>query len=138
MVKGGNAEIDGDKLQVNYSPTYYTPVTDTAHPSADQLGSQLAGIDAALSTVGESAVDVITLVAADITAGYVDLTERPKSVSRVTLAVRGAPSQTYAIDFTVAYIGAAPAAGRLTWIGNLATTIEAGDVLTIKYDVAVG
>lgn len=45
-VTGGAAEIDGDKIDVDWNPTYYTPsTTPTEADSADNLTAHLYGVD---------------------------------------------------------------------------------------------
>ena len=45
-IAGGDDEIDGDRLHINYNPTYYTPVTGTPEVSLnEELTAHLAGID---------------------------------------------------------------------------------------------
>ena len=134
LVKGGNAEIDGDLLQVSFTPTYYNPVITAPGTTTDQLIAHLKGIDNALSTVGESQVDKFTLIAADITAEYVTLTGVPKSASRVTLTVAGGPSQDYGTDYTMSIANP----DQLTWTSlGLAGKLEIGDRLTVRYDISV-
>ena len=44
--KGGTAEIDGDKIDIDYSPTNYTPsTTPSVVNNVDNLSAHLAGID---------------------------------------------------------------------------------------------
>ena len=52
-VTGASDELDGDKLDIDYTPTYYTPATAPSEvTSVDHLGSHLYGIDQALATSG--------------------------------------------------------------------------------------
>lgn len=45
-ITGGSAEIDGDKLDVDWNPTNYTPTTSPSEAdNADNLTAHLAGID---------------------------------------------------------------------------------------------
>lgn len=45
-IAGGADEIDGDRLHINYNPTYYTPVTGTPEVSLnEELTAHLAGLD---------------------------------------------------------------------------------------------
>ena len=49
--QGGSDEIDGDQLDIDFTPTNYTPDTSPAQVNdADQLSAHLAGIDNAIGT----------------------------------------------------------------------------------------
>lgn len=59
--QGGADEIDGDILDIDFTPTFYTPATNPAQvDDVDQLTSHLYGIDQYLSwvTAGSSDPDV--------------------------------------------------------------------------------
>jgi hypothetical protein len=73
-----------------------------------------------------------TLGAGDITNGYVDLPHLAEAKS-VSINVLNGIEQQWGVDFTVA-----PNAGvsRITWAGDLASFIAAGDVLLVKYSYA--
>ena len=52
-ITGGADEIDGDKLDIDWAPTYYTPATSpTEADSLDNLTAHLYGIDQELSSAG--------------------------------------------------------------------------------------
>lgn len=54
-ITGGADEIDGDQLDVDFSPSNYTPSTAPPEVSdADHLSAHLAGIDDALGAVGST------------------------------------------------------------------------------------
>lgn len=60
-ITSGTDEIDGDKLDIDWNPTNYTPATVSNYAdSVDNLTAHLKGIDTALSSVGV-ADDSITL-----------------------------------------------------------------------------
>jgi|GEM_PF-2735800 len=53
-IKDGADEIDGDQLDIDFTPSNYTPTTDPAEASdADHLTAHLAGIDDAIATAGQ-------------------------------------------------------------------------------------
>lgn len=57
--QSGSAEIDGDKLDIDFTPSNYTPSTSPSEvDNPDQLSAHLAGIDSALSgfTTGSTVV----------------------------------------------------------------------------------
>lgn len=51
-IKDGTDEIDGDKLDIDWNPSNYTPATVTETTSVDHLSSHLKGIDTALASSG--------------------------------------------------------------------------------------
>ena len=52
-IQGGTDEVDGDKLDIDFTPTNYTPdVTPSEVTSVDHLSSHLNGIDIKLASVG--------------------------------------------------------------------------------------
>lgn len=57
-VTGGSDEIDGDKLDIDWTPANYTPTTSPSEADhADNLTAHLAGIDA---EIGTNASDIAT------------------------------------------------------------------------------
>lgn len=51
-IRGSGDEIEGDVLDISYTPTYYTPdTTPLVVSTAQQLTAHLAGIDTAISTI---------------------------------------------------------------------------------------
>ena len=59
---GGAQEIDGDKLDIDYTPSYYTPATSAAEASdLDHLTAHLTGINTALGfLLAASNIDIDT------------------------------------------------------------------------------
>jgi len=54
-ILGGGDELDGDKLDIDWSPAYYTPATNaTTADNLDHLTSHLKGIDTAINTKASS------------------------------------------------------------------------------------
>ena len=54
-IRAGSDEIDGDKLDIDWNPTNYTPTTSpTEADNADNLTAHLAGIDAELANAHSS------------------------------------------------------------------------------------
>jgi hypothetical protein len=57
-IRAGADEIDGDKLDIDWNPTNYTPTTaPTEVTDADELTAHLAGIDAELASLGGSQLE---------------------------------------------------------------------------------
>jgi len=94
-----------------------------------------AYVDQEVSNANNRMVDLFTLDASAITAGYVDLSTAPDAVSRVTMTVKGGPGQHNGDDFQVIDNGSG-AILRLSWSGlGLDGVLEAGDKITVTYDV---
>lgn len=53
-ITGGMDELDGDKLDVDWNPSNYTPTTVTETTSVDHLSSHLKGIDTAIGGKSDS------------------------------------------------------------------------------------
>lgn len=51
-IRGGDDEIDGDKLDIDWNPSYYTPATTPAQvTNADELTAHLYGVDQEINTI---------------------------------------------------------------------------------------
>lgn len=62
-ITGGGDEIDGDKLDIDWNPSNYTPTTDPSEvDSVDNLTAHLAGIDDALVVEVGGGLETITYV----------------------------------------------------------------------------
>ena len=77
--------------------------------------------------------EAFTLNGTDITNGYVDLT-KVASRNSVLLFPRFGIRQKDTVDFAVSYLGGASGKSRVTFAGDLATIVEAGDVLDINFE----
>jgi len=73
-------------------------------------------------------VETFTLGSGDITNGYVTLSPAPDVQAYTILTVIGGPMQSYGSDYTI--VGG----DRLTWAGNLAANLVAGDMLVVQYN----
>lgn len=83
--------------------------------------------------VGADAEEMtITLGAGDITNQYVDLGFEAM-VGSVMVAPKGGPKQTLTDDYTLSYTGGAGGVTRLTFAGDLASTLVAGHKLMVNY-----
>jgi hypothetical protein len=105
VITGGSAEIDGDQLDIDFTPTNYTPSTAPAEASdLDHLTAHLAGIDNAIAGVSTETknVEYFELAAGDITAGKVDLANTPTAASSVQVWAFGGPQQVNAALDTAA------------------------------------
>jgi hypothetical protein len=144
LLSGGSAEVDGDKIDIDYSPTNYTPDTTPAEvDTAAQLSAHLAGIDNALEGLsGENITqEMHTVTAGEVTAGYFSLSNTPVNAQSVRMTVVGGPMQ--ANKQAVGATGATPDFDVLNdteiHINNngsatgLSEDIEADDVLILEY-----
>jgi hypothetical protein len=75
---------------------------------------------------------VVTLVALDISNGYIDLPHAAEAQS-VKLTPTGGPKQVSGVDYTLTIPATVT---RVTFAGNLATLAAAGDELQISYSYA--
>jgi hypothetical protein len=133
FITGGSVEIDGDKLNITWDPTNYTPATvATFSTSVDDLTSHLKGIDTKLGQLSVTRrVETFTLAAGDITNKYVTLANAPAAAGRVILLIKGAPAQFYGDDYAMD----GTVVTRVTWNGlALDGVLASGDKLTVEYD----
>lgn len=104
-------------------------VDSTAGSETDQAASvsaMKAYVQGEVSAVDQAfGKEVITLVAQDITNGYVDLAQTPLAGS-LQIVPKGGPVQEEGADYTVS-------GARVTFAGDLATLLAAGDKLLIQY-----
>jgi len=99
-ITGGSDEIDGDKVDIDWDPTNYTPTTDPSEvDNVDNLTAHLAGIDNALASLGSST--------------WVGLSDTPGTISALYL-VRGNSSGTALemVDFGATFLESSPTNGE--------------------------
>jgi hypothetical protein len=121
------ADVDAESLQI---ATGYTPaagavtVGDTVQAAIEKIEGKVDAV-----SVPTIAREIITLLAGDITNGYIDLAATPLA-SSVLFEVAGAPSQVEGVDWSLS-------TNRITFLGDLASggsaALEAGDVLQVTY-----
>ena len=99
----------------------------TLAPSSDAVSGALT-LKQDIASMPVWKKESITLSAGDIANGYVDLTAEAMTDS-LDLVVGGLV-QTQGDDYTLSVEASVT---RITWTGNLATIIGAGDVLNVKY-----
>jgi hypothetical protein len=144
LLSGGAAEIDGDKIDIDYTPSNYTPDTTHAEASnASELTAHLAGIDNALAGLSGEQItqEMHTVTAADVATGYFTLGNTPVNAQSVRMTVLGGPMQVN--NQTVGTTGASGDFDVLNdtqvHINNnggataLSCDIGEGDVLIIEY-----
>ena len=136
----GAVMLDTDDIDEGAANLYHTDarartaavVNSTAGNETDQAASVDAMKSFVASQVGASSQDFrtesFTLIAGDITNGYVDLTDAPIEGSLVVF-VKGSLPQVAGDDFEID--GVNP--DRLNFLGDLAALLEAGDKLVVTY-----
>ena len=96
LIRSGAAEVDGDKMDIDFSPSNYTPDTSPEQvDNAAELSAHLAGIDNALANVsGENFVqEMHKVTAGEVTAGYFSLSGTPANAQAVRVTVVGGSLQ---------------------------------------------
>lgn len=83
-------------------------------------------------TGADAELEVFTLIAGDITNGYVDLAQVALADSILVWPI-GGPIQTPTTDYTLSYTGGAGGKTRVTFAGDLASTLIATHKLAVKY-----
>lgn len=133
LKQGGNAEIDGDQLDIDISLSNITPNTTPAEVNdAKQLGAILKGIDDAIGGIGQTKPYAFTVTATDVTNRYKDLPDTPKTPARVLVIIKGAGGLYYGDDYQMD----GTVTNRLTWAGlGMDGIIRSGDKVTVYYDI---
>lgn len=75
-----------------------------------------------------------TLIAGDITNGYVDLAVAAHSAESISVYPVGGAMQEQGVDYTVSLTGGAGSTTRITFAGDLAAELVATDKLVVKYE----
>ena len=130
---GGNAEIDGDHLSIDYVPTNYTRDTTAAEASDPKhLAAHLKGIDNAIDATAKPKNYHFTLTSTDVTNKYIDLPNTPKDANNVRLVIKNAGSMVYNEDFMMD----GTTTNRLTWAGlELDGLLQSGDKGVVFYEI---
>ena len=120
-----------------YRPTvnYGFPVTTTEQNGITEFlkefirNNSIIGIDAAIQAIQNQYenIETLTMTPTDISLGYVPLAYAPQTARGIACHVVHGTTQAYGTDFTIV------SNNRLTFAGDLATTLEAGDVLVVAY-----
>lgn len=123
----GNAAVIGKVLTGYVSGAGTVAATDTILQAIQKLNGNISAF------VGADAEEMtITLSAGDITNQYVDLGFQAM-VGSVMVAPKGGPKQTLTDDYTLSYTGGSGGVTRLTFAGDLASTLVAGHKLMVNY-----
>lgn len=102
--------------------------------SADTVLSAFGKLQAQLDLItgADAHEQTFTLGAGDITNGYVDLAFVAMTES-IHVTPKGGLLQTLTDDYTISYTGGAGGVTRITFAGDLASTLVAGHKLMVKY-----
>lgn len=101
-ISGATDEIDGDKIDIDWNPTNYTPTTSPAEvDSVDQLTAHLAGIDAAVGASAGTSFTGLTDTPADYTGAALKV-----------VRVNSTPDALEFVDFSSTYLEASPTNGE--------------------------
>ena len=133
FLKGGDVELDGDKICITYTPVNYTRNTNGALvDDPEHLTAHLQGIDARLGAMPGPRNFPFTLSATDVTNKYITLPAQPYQPGSVKLVMHGGGSMVYGEDFQMD--GTTPE--RLTWAGlDLDGIVSTGDKGIVHFDV---
>ena len=133
FLKGGNVELDGDKICITYTPVNYTRnANGTLVDDPEHLTSHLQGIDARIGAIPGPKNYPFTLSATDVTNKYITLPAQPYQPASVKLIMHGGGAMIYGEDFQMD--GTIPE--RLTWAGlDLDGIVSTGDKGIIHFDV---
>ena len=135
----GNVLLTSDSIGEGTTNLYYTDaraksaavVNSTAGSETDKAASVAAMKSYVTSQGAQAGEEVFTLVAQDITNGYVDLAYVAKTNSIICWPA-GGPNQTPTVDYTVSYTGGAGGKTRVTFAGDLLSLV-ATDKLIVTY-----
>jgi hypothetical protein len=101
-ITSGSDEIDGDKLDIDWNPTYSTPATSSVADSLDNLSSHLKGIDTALSSAGGGGL-TWQLMATNATASAENGYLINASGGNITITLPTSPSEGDPVGICDAY-----------------------------------
>jgi len=142
-------DLDGDHLQVDFTPANYVPsVVPAEADSVDDLAAHLKGIDSALSTAGSGSqkCEYVEITAGMVSAGYFTLTATPEAADLVFVTPIGGVRQVnkqsigiiaVAADFDVLGSGVDEVHINNTGLASaLSDVFVAGDILMVEYTSA--
>jgi len=142
-------DLDGDHLQVDFTPANYVPsVVPAEADSVDDLAAHLKGIDSALSTAGSGSqkCEYVEITAGMVSAGYFTLTATPEAADLVFVTPIGGVRQVnkqsigiiaVAADFDVLGSGVDEVHINNTGLASaLSDIFVAGDILMVEYTSA--
>ena len=90
LITAGTAEIDGDQLDIDFTPTNYTPATDPAEVTdVDHLSAHLFGIDTAIAGISSENFkqEMHLITAGESTVGFFSLSETPINAQSVRVTI---------------------------------------------------
>lgn len=132
LITGGNAEVDGDQLDIDWTPAVYTPDPGPAEVSdANHLTAHLKGIDDALGAAGgtQRQESITTEVITTDVAITDTLNNTPTSNAAVKVFLNGIlQTQGAGADYTVS-------GTTITWLAASGTAVDmdTSDILIAVY-----
>ena len=90
LITNGSVELDGDKLDIDWNPSYYTPATTPSEVnSVDNLTAHLYGIDQTFNGVSSEQFkqEIHVITSDDDSSGYFLLSELPTNAQSVRATV---------------------------------------------------
>ena len=127
LISGGSAEIDGDKLDIDWNPTNYTPATTPSEvTSVDELTAHLYGIDQALASTGDG-YKAEKLAYTDTTNKVIGpLASTPANLVDVGFTPYGGPIQEESVDYTCRQVIGGSVPGYYICISSTSTAPGSG------------
>jgi hypothetical protein len=129
-IQGGSDEIDGDQLDIDFTPSNYAPsVSPPEVTDLNQLTAHLAGIDLALLTVESHASTHILGGSDEIDGDQLDIDFTPTNYTPTTT-----PPEVSNVDHLTAHLAGIDA--ELSGIGGF-SNLTASSVTTVQTTTAV-
>lgn len=128
---GGASKHDLSEVDNETDGNYIA--SGSAQTALDALDTQVKSNADAIAGSSAPAKESITLDATDISNGFVDLTAVAVSTASVMVTPVGGPEQDEGVDYTVSLAGGAGGNTRVTFAGDLASELEDGDKIIIRY-----
>lgn len=130
-IQAGTDEIDGDKIDIDFNPTKYTPDSSPAEvDDVDQLGAHLAGIDNSL-TSGEFFAGITIENPRNSEDISVFFTDSAITVIQLVAVLVPDPGPAPSLTWTLRFGPDRSATGTEIVVGGTVTTSQTtGDVIT--------
>jgi len=134
LIKDGNAEIDGDQLDIDFTPANYTPDSGPAEVTdVDHLSAHLKGIDDAISAAGgtprQESITTENITGTD-TAISDTINNTPSAAIAVKLFLNGILQvQGAGADYSLS-------GTTITWLASTGTAVDmdTSDVMIAVYE----
>jgi hypothetical protein len=107
--------------------------SDVKVASQKAIKAYVASSISAIPAAAQSRENIITLIAGDITNQYVDLTLAAANAASIVVTPKNGPQQLKGVDFSVSLTGGVAGVTRISFLGDLASELAAGDILMIQF-----